>query len=193
MKRIFNQNIHLIALVIIIAIVSLMLVGCSPFYEEGLDRIDNCRVHDSLEILRDLVYNDTLFLEEFDYTDGNFHFVSSTFGDNKVLLYLAYDLETYVAAKEAMIENTNIDETMIYTFNGYVFYENLELPISHDNIENGHNTMPFRWFNLVGYNDEQQTVFFLGAYYGSSKQKINTQEEFIDFIIDDFSEWYSFK
>jgi hypothetical protein len=74
-----------------------------------------------------------------------------------------------------------------------VFYENLELPISHDNIENGHNTMPFRWFNLVGYNDEQQTVFFLGACYGYSKQKINTQEEFIDFIIDDFSEWYSYK
>lgn len=187
-------------LILLSSIIVASFSGCSPVNHDGLDYYAaNYKTMGDFELTLDLIYNDNLFLEEYDYISGDFHFEKQFMVYEKVILYLEYDMNTYFAAKDAVLENTTLDESRSYVFSGYVFYENMALPITHGHVENGHNTMPFKWFNLVGYNDENHTIIFLGAELSPEnsnnpeKYEITNEEEMVDFIISEYSQWYSFQ
>ena len=195
LKMFFNQ----LLFILLSIIVAMSFSSCSITSYSGLDYYAaNYKNIGDFELTLDLVYNDSLFLEEYAYSGGNFYFEKQFLVYEKVILYLEYDINTYHAAKNAVMENTTLDKSRTYSFSGYVFYENMALPISHGHVEDGHNTMPFKWFNLVGYNDEKHTIIFLGAQLSPEnsnnpeKYRISDEEEMVDFIINEYSQWYTF-
>ena len=203
-KMVFTKKINLFSkcmlLILLSSIIVMSFSSCSVTNYDGLDYYaSHYKSIGDFELTLDLIYNDSLFLEEYDYTSGDFHFEKQFLVYEKVILYLEYDSSTYSSAKNAVLENTILDKSRTYSFSGYVFYENMDLPISHGHVEDGHNTMPFKWFNLVGYNDETHTIIFLGAQLSPEnsntpeKYDITNEEEMVDFIIREYSHWYSFQ
>ena len=192
-----------LTLITLLTIVVMMLFGCAPQTKNGLDvYIEYYDYICSFELTNDLIYSDAQFLEEFKYTNGDFYYKDEFWTCTKALLYLSYDNETYTNAKNAVLENTPLYENEVYEFNGYVFYENLAMPIHKGNIDNEQNIRKYQYFNMVGYNDKKQTLFFLGAHISPencffNKEKrdlytINSPEKLINFIVYEYSEWYSF-
>ena len=184
-----------LSLIIILTIVVMMFVGCTHTTKNGLDiYIERYNYICDFELTNDLIYNDAQFLEDFKYIDGDFHYESDFWTCSKTLLYLEYDNETYINAKNAVLENTPHYDNEVYEFNGYVFYKTLNMSY---NIEDS-----LIRFILIGYNDEKQTLFFLGASVGPEncfinqekrdRYTINSSKKLINFIIYEYSEWYSF-
>ena len=184
-----------LSLIIILTIVVMMFVGCTHTTKNGLAiYIERYNYICDFELTNDLIYNDAQFLEDFKYIDGDFHYESDFWTCSKTLLYLEYDNETYINAKNAVLENTPHYDNEVYEFNGYVFHKT---PNMYYNIEDS-----LKKFILIGYNDEKQTLFFLGAYVGPEncfinqekrdRYTINSSEKLINFIIYEYSEWYSF-
>ncbi len=90
-----------------------------------------------------------------------------------MIAYLTYDGETYIKAKEDMLDKTIRSEKNVFSYNGYVLAENLSALVATDPKysslnEEGENEM-FPWiFHMVGYCDEKNTLVFL-AFYGSGE------------------------
>jgi hypothetical protein len=111
-------------------------------------------------------------LNEYPYLEGDFYYYLEDTWHLKdeatvSILYLRYSEEVYPEAKEYMLNNTDYTEEVHYTYNGYEFYENLFFPKFFNRLdENGKNIWPYNWFNMVSYNDQNNTLVFLGFYYG---------------------------
>lgn len=173
----------------------MLLCGCSGEYVHGLEYCNNY-LDDSYGIV-DLLPNRE-FLEKYTYIDGDFHYYGGTFETSKALLYLKFDEETYLEAKEDILSYA-VCSDFSFSYNGFVFYQNVFLDkdsADRENIkleiENWGN-----WFSMIAYSDEKNTIVSIG-YNSSSKddihgENIQNNDDFAKFIERYYLEFYNFE
>ena len=137
------------------------------------------------------------FIKEFDYVKGNYWrrvyggILASNYQEN-LLIYMQYDVDTYIGAKTYAIENLILSEEPIYEYNGYVFYFN-DTATKNKHFLNSNNH-PYS-FLAFSYNDDLNMLVFFGMY--ASGKSVESE---IDAVADDwpaflekyYGEWYSF-
>ena len=141
------------------------------------------------------------FLEDFDYTEGTYYFFETDFNrlfftneiePSKAIICLKYDENAYSQAKDFMLQEIEPYEDKFFEYGNYVFYEN-----SNFAEENGLKGFPL-WFTMACYNDEKQTLCFLGFYVPGGttlfdeKYLTDIDNNWEDFIDEFFGEYYDF-
>ena len=128
------------------------------------------------------------FIEKFSYMNGCFFYKY----DGGILfnicdrsfIYIEYDDETYLDAKNYVMENLNLSNDITAEYNEYYFYIN----------ENDVCDRYPYWFSQFAYNDEKNVLVFFGFYVS-----VELEDE-VDEVADDwpaflekyYGEWYSF-
>lgn len=194
--------IALIALIALAVLASVVIIGISrnTTRKSGLDEWD----HEGSDIL-DEHLTEQEFLSDYPYQDGGFHwycrkaFLFSFWGgipafgvDTKAersFVWLTYDdAETYRNAKQSRLDNRyevrdpSLDGTVAY---GFTFYINCDF----NNKWRG-SFYP-NHFTAFGYNDETQTIVFLGLhYFQSSEPSTYLNKSFSKFLKHFYGKWY---
>ena len=143
------------------------------------------------------------FFQEYNYIDGSFYWreddpLRGTFTTDVrpeiALLYLKYEEDIYYEAKQEMLEKIKPYNDKFYLYNNYVFYEN-----SNYIDVFGANSFP-KSFTMACYNDENQTLIFIGLDSGTVAGPSCLEEKYLediesnweDFIRQYFGQHYDF-
>lgn len=170
-------------LFLVICVLSILLCSCflTEVKLEGLDTYSEG--NSSYSICQGPMPSD--MIDKFPYIDGNHYFYSrSLFVDpyDKMLIYLTYDKETYIEAKDYVFEDANLnDEKIVGEIGTYIFYRKWD-----------NEAYPY-WYGLIAFSDTDNTVVFLSIYNSEMEGKTPDEHTLEDQITDHFSEWYSFK
>ena len=135
------------------------------------------------------------FLNTFAYTEGNFAALTEELPLWEPTLcreiaYLTYSPGVYEEAKQYALDNFVLSEENRFSYNGYVFIENITYASTRHNAEverlnyldeNGENKKFPQKFNMFAYNDEKKTLVFLGFYYSDEVAPL-TNENIGDFL-----------
>ncbi len=103
------------------------------------------------------------------------------------LLCLKYTEEVYIQAKQKMLDSIPMCGEDLYLYDDFVFYRNA----------NFHELTKFPiWFTMAGYNDEENTLCFIGFCNpeGLPKKydKDRIKENWVHFIDDFYGKYYDF-
>ena len=133
------------------------------------------------------------FLEDYTYLYGDYHMYepSAFFNHNadKSFMYLCYEEDVYMAAKEFLFENMILSKENSFSYNGYTFMQEYNDDTEIDPFSPGIN-----WngvcikFHMAGYHDERNMLFFFGV-----SDQLDTEEEIAlatNFQIDKFLDYY---
>lgn len=186
-------------LLIILLILSLILSGCKyEVYKEGIENFD---VNDSNISLNSCILPSDDFIENFDYTNGEYYYNDV----NEHWLYVAnceqsivilnYKTDVYEQAKAYCLDTMELSETNQFDYNGYTFTENIGLAKAWDDLEDGVNTRYPHHFNMFAYNDEEQCLVFMGFYSSPDNKDDNiylAQTDWEEFLRTYFYEYYDF-
>lgn len=191
MKR-TSTNLFTMCVLICIIAFSLMLSACSPIVKQGLD---NFGLADSTLSLCSHLLPSEEFLTTSNYIGGDYRYwdqndLFSTNTSEKVFLYLEYAPADYQKAKEYCLSNMQLSSKNTKEHNGYVFTENLAL---------GSNaSFPYH-FNMFGYNDSLNQLFFIGYHnskaiysYADGTTAELAENDFGSFLNTVFGEYYDF-
>ena len=176
--------------------------GVERSYLEGyiLDAKRGSCGHSSLGIDRPpLFVPPPNFFDEFEYIEGEYYWwspddilgllSSQPTPPEIAILYLKYDKETYLGAKEYMLETIEPYSDKYYYHKSYIFYEN-------SNFHEDEDICRFpEWTTMAGFNDQSFTLIFLGVYIyldDDSKYKTDLEENFGDFLEECYGEHYDF-
>lgn len=152
----------LISLIVLLIIMLFTLLSCwKPFERKGIENYNKANSNSSLSL--ELLPSDD-FLETFDYIDGDYYYICRetpiSLGDEQEIMYLIYEGDTYKLAKEFALQSLLLSKDHRYSYNGYEFIENIgRLEGTDPNVTNSRN--PY-WFNMIAYNDEKNTIIFIG-------------------------------
>lgn len=130
-----------------------------------------------------------LFLDDYEYTLGEFHYIDiSSIGcksdpDEIVLLRLTYEKNTYLLAKSFTLANIPKYENNEYYYNDYIFYQNANFRTPE--------RFP-HWFTMVCYNDELNTLLFMGFYDKSPYVENEISANWKSFIDETYGKYYNF-
>ncbi len=177
-----------IMIILLVISISFSFASCSELKIQGLDSYSKelCSVGTT-----DYLFPDESFLAEFKYRDGNFHFYEDggSFTLVTTIAYLTYSDTDYEQAKVYCQEKFVLSEEHVFTYNGYHFAENLCNSVANDNLYE----YPEQ-FNMFGYNDEKQTLIFIGYCnsYPNDKNKQLAETDFGAFLELYFSQYYDF-
>ena len=158
-----NKTIFVIVVLSLCLLTSCAVFQPSPLYVNGLE---NWRAEESNVGLNQHLFPNEQFITQFTYIDGNYHYND----DCKIfkpsvetsLVYLKYDSELYLEAKQYCLDNMNLSKNNIAEYNGYVFVENLSLPEEYECLQNGENLRYPAFFTMFGYHDSLETLVFIG-------------------------------
>lgn len=141
------------------------------------------------------------FLQDYSYIEGLYYwrqddslrgFFTDELRPSIALLCLKYDENVYIEAKDFMLQEIEPYEDKFFEYGNYVFYEN-----SNFAEERGSKGFPL-WFTMACYNDEKQTLCFLGFYVPGGttlfdeKYLTDMDNNWEDFIDEFFGEHYDF-
>lgn len=139
------------------------------------------------------------FLDDYDYLEGGFHlYEEDTFKPEKnfpsrSLLFLRYDEDTYIKAKNCMLENIPMVGDITYTYNAYSFYRNANFYNNFTAI--APPEFP-HWFTMACYNDEKCILMFIGFCANNpgieEKYYEDTEGNWRLFINTFYGEYYDF-
>ena len=152
----------ILSLVMLLFSILFTLISCTePTEKRGISNYHIANSESSLS-LRLLPSDD--FLEKFDYVDGDYYYISRetiiSLGDEQEIMYLVYEEDIYDDAKDFVFQRLLLSKEHRYSYNGYEFIENIgQLEGRDPNVVN--DRFPY-WFNMVAFNDEKQTIVFLG-------------------------------
>ena len=155
---------------LVLIIILCCLISCNiEFSSNKLSGIDSYNVaNSSVSICYELLPSDD-FLELFSYIDGDYYYVNNAVnffstGDEQAIMYLIYEEDIYESAKEFTFQNMYFLENHKYSYNGDEFMVNVcrKMDGRDPNIVNG-ELDPY-WFNMIAFNDEKNTIVFLGFY-----------------------------
>ena len=196
--------------VLALAVVLLLtcLTGCNQLIESltvvKISGIDNFSTQiSSLSLTSCLLPNETFF-QDYPYTNGEFYYYAkmafSSDDRQIVFMELDYSSEIYEQAKQYCLDNMYLSEENVKELNGYIFIENLSLPMSYEHLSNGVNTKFPYFFTMFVYNDSLQKMLFLGFHCDDYKAEKSDTEEKADiasedwgrFLKDFFGEYYDF-
>ena len=172
-------------IIIFILFVCLFFNSCGYHHEvQGLENFD---VNESdVELCQGLIPDN--FIETFTYKDGNYFFSTSEKAPafvvcERVFLYLQYDDDIYLKAKQYAMEELALSDDMVVQYNNYMFYDN--------NVNS--NRFPYR-FKRFAYNDSNNTLIFIGfdvsvELYSEVDEAINDWGIFLEKY---YGEFYTF-
>ena len=141
---------------VIILSLCFLLTSCSRTIEiRGLEKFDKANSTHSL--CQNLLPDD--MINKFSYQSGDYFYLEVApegFGSiyDKALLYLTYDKTIYPAAKQYAMEQLDLSEEIVEEYNCFVFYDNQNPYV---------DISPYE-FNRFAYNDETNTLLFIGFY-----------------------------
>ena len=132
------------------------------------------------------------FINDFEYIDGEYNFyeedllrLSNT--PSISLLWLRYEEETYLCAKDYMTTHIPMHGNKIYTYNSYVFYQNANFVTLK-----GESRFP-DWFTMACYNDTNCTLVFIGfCGFGDDIPVLENDNDWKDFIDKNYGKYYNF-
>ena len=177
------------------------VVSCSAAEKHGIDSFD---VNDSESGLTQhlLPTMDDEFLAMFKYTYGDYHYYDGILSTDppaeKVFMILEYEEAIYQEAKQYCIDNMCLSKDNVKTYNGYVFVENLAYPREMKYLKGQKNTRFPNSFCMLGYNDLNQSLIFIGFSLGETpksdleKKAAYAETDFGKFLDIFFSEYYDF-
>ena len=151
-------------LLLLITVIS-CCISCGVYEKKGIDKYSKGNSSFSLSV--ELLPSDN-FLTQFSYIDGNYYYIdkggSFTYKDEQEIMYLVYEDDVYERAKEFTFQNIYFLENHKYSYNGYEFMVNMcrQMEGRDPNIVNSEFN-PY-WFNMIAFNDEKNTIVFLGFY-----------------------------
>ena len=164
-------------------------------YCSGMDcYIDGCQGISEYEVEHFLYSSD--FITKYQYDSGNFHYfeakelrgLATKGGHELAIMYLKYSPDVYLSAKNDLINNSDyLSSEPLYQYNGYNFYR-LDF----------HSSKNY-WYAMNAYNDEKQTLVFLGFYGGFVENGKNgrvgelpPESAFSEYLNTHFGEFYDF-
>ena len=171
------------------------IVACAPVRKDGLPNYDK---HTCTVGLTARLFPSDEFLERFQYTEGDYHYWDSDdwiWGYAKTFAYLRYDPAVYQDAKQYCLEEFafNSSNLHINTDNGYSFQEVYGSVAEYaiDPAVASNCNFP-GCFNLFGFNDESNTLYFLGYYNGdpNSGERNMALTQFDEFINKVYGEYF---
>lgn len=189
----------LIVLAVLASVVFLVLSLCTT-RKSGLDKWD----HEGSDILDEHLAEQE-FLTDYPYRDGGFHWyrrkallfsfwlgIPAVGFDTKAersFVWLTYDdAETYQSAKQARlnrkyeVRDASLDGTVAF---GFTFYVNCDFS------NKWRGSFYPSHFTAFGYNDETQTLVFLGLhYFQSSGPGRYLNKSFDKFLKHYYGKWY---
>lgn len=172
--------------IILAILLSIILSACSSVYE--IHGLHNFNINDcNMGLTKNLLPNES-FLVDYPYSNGDYHFYENKL-QPKTLMILQYDSDIYDGAKEHCLRSFVLIGGNCHEFGEYCFVENNTYWES-----NGKDSRYPEWFNMFGYNDETQTLFFLGYYVDriSDEDRILATTDFQGFLTKHFGEYYDF-
>ena len=133
----------------------------------------------------------TTFFGDYDYIEGKYawrqddllrELFQKDVHPEITFLYLRYEEEVYINAKQCMLENMEPYNELYYEYNDYIFYEN-----SNFIEQEGVRTFP-EYFTMACYNDEECALIFIGfdAYTKSNKKYVNYLKNDFPMFIDTY-------
>lgn len=179
---------------------SLLLGGCHLLEEDTIyiTGIENHSEALSSRSLTDQLFMPRDFLSTFTYESGNFFYYDryDIFMKDPLersLLYLNYDEETYLQAKEYALQNIFSKEKVTRQYNDFVFVDNYNGEKDAEYASEQFTTEISHWFTSVGYNDQNCCLIFLGFYGSSEEMKVVNGLSWGEFLEHYFSEYYDFE
>ena len=160
-----KKLLSLMVLIILCCLISCDMGFSSPNLR-GIDKYNEA--NSSVSLCQELLPSDD-YLELFDYIDGDYHYIdNSGYGfsvrDEQVLMYLTYNEDVYKTAKEFTFQNIYFLENYKYSYNGYEFLVNICRKMEGRDSDIVKSEIDPYWFNMVAFNDEKNTIVFMGFY-----------------------------
>jgi hypothetical protein len=190
----FRNLRKLLGCVVTLVLSIVILSACGGSYVQGLEYC-NDYVNDTVEI-QYLLY-DREFIDKYSYKEGNFHYYGGTFTICKSLLYLEYDEETYMQAKEDILSNTECSD-FYFNYKGFKLYQNISWMKEQRIEDHWHLESLSTTFVMLGYNDINNTIVLIG--YSNSDswndiygEDIKNDTDFSEFIERYYLEFYDFE
>ena len=200
----------IVSIVLLLIMLCILLTGCGVSEIKSLDRYkewvsETTFGFSEVEIDHPKWFLPSYtFLDDYIYIEGNFYYYSTEdlhflidkdFMPDRSLLTLKYEADIYLQAKQCVLNNIPVYENKYYNYGNYQFYVNKNFMDTFD------YTAPARpipeWCTMVCYNDENNTIGFLGFYKSSYHQLpekyINDLENnWTSFIDEYYGEYYDF-
>lgn len=186
------RNISIIALIITSIC---FFSACNPIIIEGIDEFSQGT--SSMGLTKYLL-PDSDFLSRFNYLDSCYYYYDNDRFDEdsmeKVFMMLTYDDKTYLDGKEYCLSTMKLSSSNIKELGQYVWIENLSLPDAYDHLTHDINTEFPYFFNMIGYNDEENTLVFIGfrcekAHYDAAN---SANTDFAAFLKEFYGDYYQF-
>ena len=149
----------------------LLLSACAPVQKDGIANYDKNTC--SLGLTTNLFPSDE-FLNCFEVKKSDYHYWNSddwTWGYAKVFAYLNYDSATYAQAKEYCLGAFNLSVGDTHIYDEYTFVETTGYTPKNASANWALKSEFPQRFNMFGYHDESNTLFFLGYYNGNPQSE----------------------
>ena len=117
-----------------------------------------------------------IFFNKYQYLAGDYYYFDNgifvrRFLD-RALMYLTYDKETYEEVKSFSLNMYPLSLKNRFTYNGYEFIETLALPKQYGYLNENNENRQFPYhFNFVSYNDEKNTMVYIGFCLGGATER----------------------
>jgi len=170
---------------------------CSCGSEYSIDGYENFQTSHSHYELNHYLVPSLDFTELFQYTDIDYYYreeYNSLFDfTERSFLVVKYEKQIYEQAKEYCFQNMQLSDTNFVEYNEYVFIENTELATKQD--RNGTLSSFPNWFNMFSYNDNSNSLLFLGFYNSNytSDDAQNVRDNWGAFLEKHFSDIYDWE
>ena len=132
----------------------------------------------------------------FGFEEGDYAYYDSgdrNHGYAKAFAYFRYPKDEYEVIKSQSLNTVPLMSKQ-YEYNGYVFSEYLCYSGTDENGVLAPQSLFPQQFNMVGYNDEERILVFIGYFNGDpeSSERALAQTDFGAFLNAAYSEYYNF-
>ena len=211
-KKCFISRLTMMIITLQLCFVSVSFAGCSAFRSitdasaSGINNFD--RRLSEIRLTKYLIpfingdNGDKLFLSMYPYLQADFYYLEQGFFSDRnlerVFMCLYYEDGVYFDAKNCVLQKLPLSNKNVFDYKKYYFAENLLKTNSLNAtdapaVENDYFPNEFR---LVGFNDEDKSLIFIGfsLCWQKTTEDIAALEPFnIEiFLKTYFSEWYDF-
>ncbi len=180
--------------VLMLILLPFSVVSCAePIVKNGIDSYTKATC--SLGLTSNLFPSED-FPTSFEFEEADYAYYDSgdlLWGYAKAFAYFRYSEEEYQKAKEHSLNTIPLD-SKTYEYGGYCFSEYLCYTVKD---EDGNWISQSRFpeiFNMVGYNDEECILIFIGYYNGNPDHpdRAIATTDFGEFLITTYSEYFDF-
>lgn len=182
---------------VILLVLLFTLCSCETYAYDGIEKIESLKNQTEYELNFYLLPSDD-FLERFKYVDADYKYRAeykthiSPGGIDRSFLFVEYEPEMYVQAKDFCLQKMMLSDTNILEYNGYTFIENYELE-AKEHPDYKMHYFP-HWFNMFAYNDANHRLVFIGLYTvehnaDDHQEVCDNWGNFVEYYFGDIYDW----